>query len=125
MSSIIRFCTTPTDKLALIWLVVVTFLSLTPLEAAPAIHGSDKLGHFAAYLLLGFFSTLSRKSPQTLIWTLSLILLYSGLIELIQPYVNRHMEFGDFAANASGAVCGGAIAYAFWKYRKMNSRRLN
>ncbi len=120
-----RFCTTHTDKLALTWLVVITFLSLTPLEALPEVHGGDKLGHFAAYLLLGFFSTLSRKSAQTLIWTLFIILLYSGLIELIQPYVNRHMEFGDFAANTSGAVCGAAIAYAFSIYRRINSRRFD
>lgn len=125
MSCIQRLCITPTDKLALSWLAVVTFLSLTPLQTVPEIHGGDKLGHFAAYALLGFLSALSRKSHQAVIGFLSMILLYSGLIELIQPYVDRHMEFGDFAANASGTVCGGAIAYVFWAFRKISLGRMS
>jgi len=35
---------------------------------------------------------------------------WSGGIELIQPYVNRYAEWGDFAANAAGLACGWLIS---------------
>ncbi len=119
-----RLTTRSTDKLALAWATIIAYLSLSPLETVPHIHVSDKLGHFAAYTLLGFLGTLSRKSYLSFGSTLLLVLIYSGLIELIQPYVNRYMEFGDFAANTLGAVCGGAIAYALRAHWKIKSRKL-
>ena len=36
--------------------------------------------------------------------------LYGGAIEVIQPYVNRYREMGDFWANTIGAVIGVVIA---------------
>jgi VanZ family protein len=31
---------------------------------------------------------------------------YGGMIELVQPYVNRYGEWLDMAANTTGVVCG-------------------
>ena len=113
-----------TDKLAFAWATIVAYLSLSPIETVPDLKVSDKLEHFAAYTLLGLLCTLSRKSFLSFGSTLLLVLVYGGLIELIQPYVNRFMEFGDFAANTLGAVCGGAVAYALRAHWKINLRKL-
>lgn len=39
-----------------------------------------------------------------------LFALYSGLIEVIQPYVNRHGEWLDFIGNLSGLLLGFILA---------------
>ena len=46
---------------------------------------------------------------------------YSGLIELIQPYVNRYGEWLDMLANTAGVVCGVALATAI---NAVRNRRL-
>ncbi|EEY99166.1 hypothetical protein VOA_001515 [Vibrio sp. RC586] len=37
-------------------------------------------------------------------------LVYSGFIELVQPYVNRYGEWLDLGANGAGLVVGISIA---------------
>lgn len=118
MALIQRLTNRPTDKLALTWAAGIAYLSLSPLGTLPEIQVSDKLEHFAAYALLGMLGTLSRKSPLAIVWTLLLILVYGGLIEIVQPYVNRYMELADFVANAAGAVCGGLMAFGLRAYYK-------
>jgi VanZ family protein len=40
----------------------------------------------------------------------AIAVLYGALIEIIQPYVNRYGEMGDFWADAGGAVIGVVIS---------------
>ena len=44
--------------------------------------------------------------------------LYSGLIELIQPLVNRYGEWMDFLANVCGLLIGIALAFFINKLMK-------
>ncbi len=37
------------------------------------------------------------------------VIAYGGLIEALQPYVNRYGEFDDFLANGAGAVLGALL----------------
>lgn len=99
------------DWLALLWSATIGYLSLSPLAALPAIAAGDKLEHFAAYGVLGFLGVISRRSMRGMIWVLFAIVAYGGTIEIIQPYVNRNMEFGDFIANACGTLFGVTIGY--------------
>lgn len=92
--------------LALFWGAVIGYLSLSPLSALPEVAVNDKLEHFAAYGVLALLGTVSRRSKQGTIWVLLVIIAYGGAIEIIQPYVNRYMELGDFIANACGALFG-------------------
>lgn len=94
--------------LTLFTLTAITALSLWPLDSLPAFPGSDKTHHFIAYALL-IFPTALRKPPY---WKLIALLFiaYSGVIELIQPYVNRYGEWLDLAANTGGILCGLLIA---------------
>lgn len=96
-------------------LSVITVLSLWPLETLPNAPGSDKLHHFIAY---GFLALpVALRKPRCWSVLCMLFIAYSGLIELVQPYVNRYGEWKDMLANSSGTVCGvvtaGILQYLF------------
>ncbi len=82
----------------------INVLSLYPLESLPLLPGNDKTHHFLAYAALMFPVALRKPSH----WLLMGIFfaLWSGCIELIQPYVNRHGTWLDMAANAGGLFFG-------------------
>jgi VanZ family protein len=94
------------DKLGLLWAGIIGTLSLTPGTSLPEVPISDKLEHFLAYALLGLLLSLRRHSIYALAATLLASIAYGSLIELIQPYLNRHGELGDILANSSGALAG-------------------
>ncbi len=98
------------DRLAVGCLLAIGYLSLTPLAELPEMPGSDKFHHLIAYAILAFFATLSRKTNRTVLAVLLAAIAYGGLIEMIQPYVNRYGEFNDFLASTAGAVVGGLLA---------------
>lgn len=77
-----------------------------PLQQLPAMPGSDKTHHIIAYAVLAMPTAIAM--PRKLWMIAGLYLLLGGLIELIQPYVNRYGEWLDFFANASG-VCLGTL----------------
>jgi len=89
-------------------LASITLLSLTPLPHLPAVPGSDKTHHFIAYGLLIF--PLALKKPKYWLVMLLFCIIWSGLIELIQPYTNRYGEWLDLFANIGGLSCGVVIA---------------
>ena len=98
------------DRLAAGCFVAIGYLSLTPLQALPEIPVNDKLQHLIAYAVLAFFAALSRQGSKSILVVLLAVTAYGGLIELIQPYVNRYGEFNDFLADAAGAALGGLLA---------------
>lgn len=93
--------------------VLIGILSLTPLQSLPEIPGTDKVHHLIAYLLLALPTSLARvKSIKMLA---PLYIMYGGVIELIQPYLNRYGEMLDFGANTLGVVIGSMIGIAINK----------
>ena len=90
--------------ITLLTLAGITFISLWPLEELPSVPGTDKILHLIAYAILMFPAAL-RKTKK---WAVLCILFiaYSGIIELLQPYVNRYCEWLDLAANIIGVICG-------------------
>ena len=91
-------------SLTVIILFSITVLSLSPLPKLPEVPGTDKTHHFLAYGTLTL--PISLRKPK--FWRLiaCLFIIYSGMIELIQPYMNRYAEWLDLVANAGGVVCG-------------------
>lgn len=83
-------------------LILTTVLSLMPLDNLPEVSGNDKVHHFIAYcaicLPIGFikFPLAVRLAPA--------IILYSGIIELSQPFSNRYAEWADLWVNALGVL---------------------
>ena len=98
----------------LVLLAVISLASLSPLDALPPAPGSDKLHHLVAYAILVFPLAL-RKPSGWLLMVLALVL-YSGAIELVQPYVNRHGEWMDMAANSAGLGCGCIMARGMHRF---------
>jgi len=108
MRNFINFLSTYWLPVTVMLLVIISALSLTPLEKLPLTPGSDKLHHLIAYAALSI--PLGLKKPRYWLIVVSFFLVYSGLIELIQPYVNRYGEWLDMAANSLGMFCGLLIA---------------
>ncbi|ASP46938.1 hypothetical protein [Cognaticolwellia beringensis] len=90
------------QTITLVILAMITLGSLFPVEHLPAAPGSDKTHHFIAYCAL-MLPTALRRPKYWLAYALFFIV-WSGLIELIQPYVNRYGEWLDMAANAGGVL---------------------
>ena len=87
--------------------ILITLLSLYPLQEQPNIPGSDKIHHLIAYSALAIGVGLRRPSNYVLI--IIFFSFYSGLIEIIQPYVNRFREIEDFLFNNLGILIGLAL----------------
>ncbi|AWB56969.1 VanZ family protein [Colwellia sp. Arc7-D] len=90
------------QAITLVVLILITVGSLFPVEHLPAAPGSDKTHHFIAYCALMLPVALRR--PKYWLAFALLFIIWSGLIELIQPHVNRYGEWLDMAANAGGVL---------------------
>jgi len=84
--------------------VAITMLSLWPVATLPAVPGSDKTHHFIAYTALMF--PVALRQPRYWIMLGIFFVIWSGMIELIQPYVNRYGEWQDMLANTAGITLG-------------------
>ncbi len=85
-------------------LLVITLLSLYPLPELPEFSGTDKTHHLVAYFILALPAGLRK--PQKWALFIFLFILYGGVIEMIQPYVNRYGEWLDIFANTIGVLIG-------------------
>ncbi len=94
--------------ISLVLLLVITALSLLPLPELPKVPGSDKTHHFVAYGLLILPAAL--RLPQYFLWVALGFGVWSGAIELLQPYVNRYGEWLDLICNIGGLICGFLLA---------------
>ena len=68
---------------------------------------SDKLDHLVGFAALLLPAALLYR--HALYWLLPCAIAFGGIIEIIQPYVNRNGEWGDFWADAIGALLGVSI----------------
>ena len=98
--------------------ILITTLSLYPLQEQPNIPGSDKIHHLIAYSALAIGIGLRRPSNYVLI--IIFLSFYSGLIEIIQPYVNRFREIEDFLFNNLGIFIGLTLGIAINKILNKN-----
>jgi len=94
--------------------LLVLALSLTPRPESVmgALSAYDKVGHFIAYIALGFFAmrAVDRRGPLHFSLTIACCTLFGGIIEIIQPLVGRQRELVDFLVDLAGAAIGAAIA---------------
>ncbi len=88
--------------LTVVTLTAITALSLWPASALPSVPGSDKTHHFISYALLMFPVALAK--PKHWYFIAIFFIVYSGMIEIIQPYVNRYGEWLDLLANSIGVM---------------------
>jgi VanZ family protein len=85
-------------------LLAITVLSLYPLSKLPEFPGTDKTHHLVAYFCLAL--PLGLRNPNKRILFIFAFIIFGGIIEMIQPYVNRYDEWLDFFANTIGVIFG-------------------
>lgn len=99
--------------LAVVWHVIVTFLTLFPGKDLPKVDivNFDKLAHTGVFALLTYlYFRWQMAKNQTVnsktFWLTVALIAYGGLIELIQGafYVDRHASWLDFLANSLGCI---------------------
>ena len=101
--------------------LIISLATLLPAENLPSTPGSDKLHHvigFGGWALMCAFGPFKRFVYMTLF-----IIFWGGMIELIQPSVNRYGEWLDFYADAFGALLVLTTRFGFYSLfkRKANS----
>jgi VanZ family protein len=79
-------------------------LSLYPLPKPQELQETDKTFHLVAYFLLALPTGLKKQNKWVLF--IFLFIIFGGVIEMIQPYINRHGEWLDFFANTIGVISG-------------------
>ncbi|MGJ8585343.1 MAG: teicoplanin resistance protein VanZ [Marinosulfonomonas sp.] len=85
--------------------LVIAILTLTPVNLPrPIMSGADKVYHFVAFAAL--MLPVSTLYPRALIWLIPWALIFGGVIELIQPLVDRSGEWADFWADTWGVAAG-------------------
>ena len=89
---------------------LIAALTLAPISG-PDMPGSDKLYHVLACAALAFPLTFAR--PRFMVPVALAVVVYGGLIELIQPYVGRSREWADLFADALGAMSGAGLGALF------------
>ena len=95
--------------ITLVILALITIGSLSPVESLPAAPGSET-HHFIAYCALMLPAALRR--PKYWLALALFFIIWSGLIELIQPHVNRYGEWLDMLANTGGVLLAIIITQA-------------
>ena len=96
--------------ISVIILSSITVFSLLPLSQLPDAPGSDKTHHLLAYAALAYPACLRKPTGWKAI--ILSFALYGGLIEIFQPYTNRHGEWLDFIANTTGLLIGCVLAFS-------------
>ncbi len=94
-----------------IYVFIITYLSLTPIEHKISESVWDKASHFTAYLLLAMFvkKVHIRFSYLTCVIT---CFSYSFIIECIQHFIpDRQFDVLDMLANLLGAILGAVLYY--------------
>ena len=91
--------------------IAIGLATLTPVEKSPQVSGSDKAYHLISFAILTLPIAIIRKRFTWIM--LSVSVTYGGVIELLQPLVNRNFEMADFLADAAGAVLGVLVARVF------------
>ena len=91
--------------------VGIIWLSLTPFDELPPVPGGDKTHHLIAYSALAFPTALAK--PRLIVPLAMPYIAMGGVIEWIQPYVNRYGELLDFLANTAGVIIGSWAGWAF------------
>ncbi|MGR5144676.1 VanZ family protein [Photobacterium sp. DNB23_23_1] len=98
----------------LLYAVLILFLSLKPtgpeLLSIPHI---DKIQHFMAYAGFAIFAAYATSTKRSFYKCCAVIVLFSGVIELIQPFFGRECSFFDLLANSFGVFIGSIIVLVF------------
>lgn len=115
---------TTTVALYLFWpaVALVCWGELTPHPPRWTAQFWDKSLHFTAYFGLAAMATLILGIRRRLLAALVALIVFGGLLEILQGYTGRDPDLLDELANTIGVVAGFAAAWTFGLL--LNSREL-
>jgi VanZ family protein len=91
---------------AVIWTLVVAFITLLPGKDLPEISivNFDKLAHLGVFAVLEFLYL--RWLGKSYFWITTACIFYGGLLEFLQGafYVDRYADLWDFVFNGLGCL---------------------
>ena len=101
----------------LLYAALVTYGSLKPMDSV-TLEPWDKLAHFLMYLVFAVLGYRVVRRQSAYQYLCVGIVVYSGLLELIQSQLpGRAMSGLDLLCNAIGVICGAIIALRLWPSR--------
>jgi len=116
------------QRLAIIYVIVLTFLLELPSDVAEEVPVGILMGytHMFAFALLGFLVELSRKKRSILFWV-GLLVMYSFATEVMQwllhPLCNRSFEWADLLQDVVGVLLGTAVGHYFRPFVQRQARQ--
>jgi len=113
---------------AILWAGLIVFLSSQSTLPVSLHGGRDKLAHFGAYAVLGFFLAHGQhRAGISLLWAIALGWFFGAVDEMYQGTVpGRTPAFADWVADALGVLAGVAtyhLAWRRWSGRRTERRR--
>jgi len=102
----------------LTWVCVVLLAILSLLPAQDMVRSGfpGELEHFAAYFGSGAIAMGGYGLKRRAIRVIGCLWLYAGVLEYLQHFSpGRHPSVEDFAASATGALCGGITVLLLWR----------
>jgi VanZ family protein len=94
-------------------LAVVAWGELTPHLPKAAALLWDKAEHFIAYFGLTLLASLGWGLRRSLVFVFIAVVALGGALEILQSFVGRDAEWGDFFANTLGALAGLVLAVIY------------
>lgn len=89
-------------KLFLACLFFLFICAIVPREQLPNLPIHEKVQHVLAFAFLTLIISFKRKWAFTMLCVA--LLLLGGVMELVQPLLNRSAEWGDMVANTIGVL---------------------
>ena len=95
--------------------------TLTSFSSSNSFLGDDKLHHVIAFTC--FVLPMILVSPRYWRMMVTYSLIFGGMIELAQPYVNKASDPMDLLANAVGAVIGIVMGSALFRFNQIRKQK--
>ena len=95
--------------------------TLTSFSSSNSFLGDDKLHHVIAFTC--FVLPMILVSPRYWRMMVTYSLIFGGMIELAQPYVNKASDPMDLLANAVGAVIGIAMGSTLFRFNQIRKQK--
>jgi len=105
----------PRTSRVLVAVLAILVLALSfmprPERVLGSLAASDKIGHFIAYAVLGFFASraIDRRGPLSFAAAVAACTVFGGIIEMMQPIAGRRMELADLILDCAGATIGATL----------------